>query len=158
MALEFMPQEDVLIEASAQKEIQGSLDLATNDRSTEPYICGHNMLLSHAKAVTTFRKNYQNLPANSFPYANEYSSDEPGRIGITLNGDWAEPYTNSTDDVAAAESKCYFIKLKIPGHLEFQMSWFADPIWFGDYPDSMKDLVGNRLPTFTSKFSYDLKI
>lgn len=31
------------------------------------------------------------------------------------------------------------------------MGWFADPIYFGDYPPSMRDRVGERLPTFTDE-------
>jgi hypothetical protein len=33
--------------------------------------------------------------------------------------------------------------------LEFQAGWFADPVYFGDYPASMRRLVGARLPRFT---------
>jgi len=31
----------------------------------------------------------------------------------------------------------------------FFASWFADPVFKGDYPDSMKMYVGSRLPVFT---------
>ncbi|CAN0454509.1 unnamed protein product, partial [Pylaiella littoralis] len=37
--------------------------------------------------------------------------------------------------------------------LEFQASWWADPIYFGDYPASMKERIGSRLPTFTQEES-----
>lgn len=30
---------------------------------------------------------------------------------------------------------------------------FADPITYGDYPKTMRELVGNRLPKFTKKQS-----
>jgi len=62
------------------------------------------------------------------------------QIGITLNGDWDEPFSNSTEDVMAAERE----KL-------FQLGWFADPVWFGDYPQVMKEYVGDRLPSFTQQ-------
>jgi beta-glucosidase len=42
---------------------------------------------------------------------------------------------NDPADVEAAERK-----------LEFAISWFADPIYLGKYPDSMKKQLGNRLP------------
>jgi len=93
--------------------------------STEPYIAAHNVILAHAAAVNIYRTRYQ--------------SKQKGVIGITLNCDWAEPYTNSTADRDAAER-----------HLEFQLAWYADPIFKGDYPDSMKRLVGERLPQFTN--------
>jgi len=35
--------------------------------------------------------------------------------------------------------------------MEFQLGWYADPIFFGDYPASMKERVGNRLPNFTER-------
>jgi len=92
--------------------------------STEPYITAHNVLLAHAKAVDIYRREYQ--------------QHQHGIIGITLNCDWAEPYSSSDEDVRAAERR-----------LEFQLSWFADPVFKGDYPDSMKMLVGDRLPRFT---------
>jgi beta-glucosidase len=41
-------------------------------------------------------------------------------------------------DVEAAERK-----------LEFSISWFADPVYFGHYPASMVKQLGDRLPTFT---------
>jgi len=65
---------------------------------------------------------------------------------MTLNGDWAEPNTTSPLDLAAAER-----------HLEFQMAWFADPIFFGDYPEVMKQRVGDRLPKFTDQEKQMLK-
>jgi beta-glucosidase len=92
--------------------------------STEPYIAAHNVLLAHAEAVQIYRKKYQ--------------PQQKGVIGITLNCDWAVPYSESDADVLAAQR-----------HLEFQLAWYADPVFKGDYPESMKFLVGDRLPTFT---------
>lgn len=95
------------------------------DDSTEPYLCTHNVLKAHAQAVDLYRRNYQR--------------DEKGQIGIVLNADYAAPYNESEPrDVAAAERS-----------LQFQMAWFADPVFKGDYPDIMKQLVGDRLPKFT---------
>jgi len=104
----------------------------TGDSSTEPYIVSHNVLLSHSAAVNSYRTKYQ--------------SQQKGKIGITLNCDWAEPYSSSSDDVDAAER-----------HLEFNLAWFADPVFFGDYPEVMKERVGNRLPNFTDEQKQALK-
>jgi len=52
--------------------------------------------------------------------------------------DWSEPLTQATEDAEASER-----------HMEFQLAWFADPIFLGDYPASMRLLIGNRLPEFT---------
>merc|ERR1712080_31149 len=100
--------------------------------SIEPYLCSHNVLLSHAAAVKVFReKGYDK---------------EGGQIGITLNVDWAEPASNSEADFNASQRK-----------LIWQCAWYADPVWFGDYPQIMKDYVGDRLPKFTDQQKEDLK-
>ncbi len=90
-----------------------------------PYQVGHNLLLAHAYAVQLYRTKYQPL--------------QKGQIGITNNCDWREPLTKSPFDVAAAERA-----------LQFFLGWFADPVYFGDYPQIMKDRLGNRLPQFTN--------
>lgn len=33
--------------------------------------------------------------------------------------------------------------------LDYHIGWFADPIYLGHYPASMKEMLGSRLPTFT---------
>lgn len=99
---------------------------AEGDSSRESYIAAHNMLNAHAAAVELYR--------------NKYQSNQKGVVGITVNQDWAEPLKQTPEDIAAAERR-----------VEFQLGWFTDPIYFGDYPSSMKYLVGNRLPQFTEK-------
>lgn len=91
-----------------------------------PYRAGHNLIKAHAKAVDVYRRQYQ--PAQG------------GKIGITNNCDWREPLTSSPADQAAAERA-----------LEFFLAWFADPVYKGDYPASMKERLGNRLPAFTAE-------
>ena len=105
------------------------------DSATEPYIVAHNVLRAHAKAVARYRLMKQISPTLL-----------DGKIGITLNCDWAEPFTQSDDDKAAAER-----------YLEFQLAWFADPVFFGKYPDSMVANVGERLPKFTPEEAAMLK-
>ena len=92
--------------------------------NTEPYLAGHNLLLAHGKAVQLYRSTFQ--------------GKQGGRIGITNNCDWREPLTNSAEDKEAAERA-----------LEFFLGWFADPIYKGDYPESMKSRLGERLPAFS---------
>ncbi|MDZ7401707.1 MAG: GH1 family beta-glucosidase [candidate division KSB1 bacterium] len=91
--------------------------------NSEPYQAGHQMLRSHAKVVELYRTKYH--------YQN-------GRIGITNNCDWREPKTDSDEDRAAAQRS-----------LEFFLGWFADPIYFGDYPEVMRQRLGERLPKFS---------
>jgi len=93
--------------------------------STEPYRVGHHFLLSHAKIVELYREKYQ--------------PRQQGQISLALNCDWREPLTQSPADQAAAQRA-----------LEFFLGWFADPIFLGDYPESMKKNVGDRLPVFSA--------
>jgi len=104
----------------------------TGNSSIEPYLCTHSVLLSHAAAVKLFReKGYDK---------------QGGEIGITLNVDWAEPASSSDADYNASQRK-----------LIWSLAWYADPVFFGDYPQIMKDYVGDRLPQFTEQQKQDLK-
>ncbi|GIK04752.1 hypothetical protein Aspvir_008847 [Aspergillus viridinutans] len=95
------------------------------DGSREPWIVGHNILVAHGAAVKIYRE--------------ELKPRDGGEIGITLNGDWAEPWDpENPADVEACDRK-----------IEFAISWFADPIYHGKYPDSMIKQLGDRLPTWT---------
>ncbi len=89
--------------------------------NSEPYLAGHNILLAHGKAVKKYREKFQ--------------SNQQGQIGITNNCDWREPKTDKPEDKEAAARA-----------LDFFLSWFADPIYKGDYPESMKSRLGDRLP------------
>lgn len=96
------------------------------NNATEPYTVSHNLILSHAKAVDTYRKKYQKA--------------QGGVIGLTTNTDFAvtlDP-NNSSDQAASNRS------------LAFAYGWFMDPLVFGKYPDEMTSLITDgRLPTFT---------
>ncbi|KAM7502629.1 hypothetical protein LguiB_001533 [Lonicera macranthoides] len=102
------------------------------DSGREPYIISHNQLLAHAAAVHLYRNNYQ--------------KSQKGKIGITLVSVWNEPLTDSEADRNAALRA-----------LDFMFGWFMDPVTFGDYPKSMRDLVKDRLPKFTKEQSKLLK-
>jgi beta-glucosidase len=74
-------------------------------------------------------------------YRRRYQSTQGGSIGITLNQDWGEPFdSEKKEDIDAAERRNIF-----------QKAWFADPIYFGNYPKEMVARVGIRLPTFSTK-------
>lgn len=94
--------------------------------SLESYIVGHNALLAHAAAVQIYNTNFK--------------AKQAGVIGITVDSDWAEPVTSSPDDKDASQR-----------HLEFSLGWFLDPIFFGQYPTSMRQILGERLPEFTAE-------
>ncbi|RAL05278.1 glycoside hydrolase family 1 protein [Aspergillus ibericus CBS 121593] len=98
---------------------------AEGDSSRECWIVGHNILVAHGAAVKIYRE--------------EFKAKDGGEIGITLNGDWAEPWDpEDPADVEACDRK-----------IEFAISWFADPIYHGKYPDSMVKQLGDRLPQWT---------
>jgi len=98
------------------------------DSSKEPWIAGHNMLVAHGRAVKAYREDFK-------PQSNG------GEIGITLNGDATYPWDpEDPADIEACDRK-----------IEFAISWFADPIYFGDYPESMRKQLGDKLPAFTDE-------
>ena len=99
----------------------------------KPYLVGHHLLLAHAKSVEVFRNE---------GYATLYqrgSSDETGLIGISNSGDHRFPLNpDSEEDQEAADRS-----------MEFQLGWMTDPLYLGDYPTSMRKILGKRLPKFT---------
>lgn len=99
----------------------------------DPYRAAHNLLRAHASAVQVYRKQYQ--------------KEQRGKIGITLNCDWAMAEPDSGADGEAAVKR----------YLDFNLGWFADPIWKGDYPVVMRETVGDRLPDFTREEKLALK-
>jgi beta-glucosidase/6-phospho-beta-glucosidase/beta-galactosidase len=104
----------------------------TSNPGHEVYRAGHNLLLAHAQGVNVYRQKYQKT--------------QKGRIGLTLNTPWWEPHSDSHDDVIMAKRA-----------MDFFLGWFADPITFGDYPAIMKEVLKDRLPTFSAEESKLLK-
>ncbi|XP_074270470.1 beta-glucosidase 17-like [Silene latifolia] len=100
--------------------------------ATEPYIVAHNLLLSHASVVALYRQKFQ--------------ASQNGTIGITVSCNWVEPYDFKPKTVNATTR--YF---------DHSCGWFFNPLNFGDYPETMHSLVGNRLPKFTADQSILLK-
>ncbi|XP_010527605.1 PREDICTED: beta-glucosidase 27-like [Tarenaya hassleriana] len=98
----------------------------------EVYIVSHNLLLAHAEAVEAFR-SFQNC--------------KDGKIGIAHCPLWYEPYDwNCVKDVEAADRA-----------MEFMLGWHMGPTVYGDYPECMREIVGERLPSFTAAQSQKLK-
>jgi len=92
------------------------------DDLVEPYVAAKNLILAHARAFRAWE-----------------AGGSPGLgCGITLNGDWREPFTSSADDKQAATRS-----------LEWQVPLFADPIHFGRWTPSIEAAVGERLATAT---------
>lgn len=87
------------------------------------YDVGHGLLLGHGESVTRFR-----------------SWVPDGQIGITTNHTSVRPHTDSAEDQAAAERFHAFMN-----------GWFLDPVYFGDYPELLKEVA--PLKAFTPEQS-----
>ncbi|KAL6298950.1 beta-glucosidase 1B [Sparassis latifolia] len=97
------------------------------DSSTEPWIVGHSVILSHAYAAKLYRE--------------EFKPHQGGQIGITLNGDWSIPYDDSPQNIEAAQ---HALDVAIG-------AWQSgDPIYLGHYPEYLRTMLGDRLPVFTA--------
>ncbi|XP_047321182.1 beta-glucosidase 44-like [Impatiens glandulifera] len=94
--------------------------------ATESYIVGHNLLLSHGAAVKRYREKYQ--------------EQQKGRIGIVCDFHWYEPLTRGKADNYAAQRA-----------RDFHLGWFLHPITYGEYPRTMQEIVGDRLPNITEE-------
>ncbi|CAH2274482.1 lactase isoform X1 [Pelobates cultripes] len=104
---------------------------------TGAYKAAHNMIKAHSKVWHTYNKNWRNK--------------HKGMVGISLTTEWGEPVDISNQkDIEAAER-----------FVQFNFGWFANPLYNGDYPQIMKEYIGqksaqqglgvSRLPTFTSQ-------
>ncbi|XP_039114952.1 LOW QUALITY PROTEIN: beta-glucosidase 6-like [Dioscorea cayenensis subsp. rotundata] len=116
---------DVGLQAPGRCSILLRLFCRAGNSATEPYIVAHHVLIAHATAADIYRKKYK--------------AAQNGIIGISFDVMWFEPMTNSPQDIAATQRA-----------QDFQFGWFMDPLFFGDYPSSMRKRVGNRLPKFSA--------
>ncbi|XP_021718407.1 beta-glucosidase 6-like isoform X1 [Chenopodium quinoa] len=123
---------DIGIFAPGRCSILLHLFCRAGNSATEPYIVAHHLLLAHGTAVDIYRRKYQRK--------------QRGSIGAALDVMWYEPETNTTENIEAAQRA-----------QDFQLGWFLDPLMFGDYPASMRQRVGDRLPKFTAAESALLK-
>ncbi|GAB4832652.1 hypothetical protein Ancab_006670 [Ancistrocladus abbreviatus] len=104
----------------------------TGNSATEPYLVAHHHLLCHAAAIDVYRKKHQ--------------ASQNGTIGLVLATDWNMPYDHTSASRRATARTT-----------DFYVNWFLDPINFGHYPESMKNIVQERLPRFTAEQSKMLK-
>ncbi|ESO98170.1 hypothetical protein LOTGIDRAFT_239074 [Lottia gigantea] len=92
----------------------------------ELYRAVHNIIKAHVRVYHMYQR--------------EFKHEQKGSVGIALNGDWFEPYNNydPADYQAALRAR------------EFQFGWIGDPLLKrGDYPKTMKERIGSRLPIFS---------
>ncbi|KAL8055343.1 hypothetical protein ABFX02_04G049600 [Erythranthe guttata] len=94
--------------------------------SSEMYLVAHHQLLAHAEAVSI--------------YKNKYKDKQGGEIGLVVDCEWSEARSDSIEDRNAATRR-----------LDFQLGWYLDPIYYGDYPETMREKLGDSLPHFSER-------
>ncbi|XP_032527041.2 myrosinase 1-like [Danaus plexippus] len=109
---------------------------ALNRHGIAEYLCTHNLLKAHASVYHLFNKQYRPLYG--------------GKMGMSLDSNWAEPKTDTPRDKKAAEL-----------YLKTHLGWYAHPVYSetGNYPEELTKLVDekskkqnythSRLPKFT---------
>ncbi|KAF8745063.1 hypothetical protein HU200_013476 [Digitaria exilis] len=100
----------------------GTCAIPHGDSLSEPYRVGHHLLLAHAEVANLY-KSYKGTD---------------GRIGMALDVMYFEPYDEETFLDKQARERA----------IDFNLGWFMEPVFRGDYPFSMRSLVGHRLPYF----------
>uniref|UniRef100_A0A0S7EF80 Putative glycosyl hydrolase n=1 Tax=Chrysomela populi TaxID=154003 RepID=A0A0S7EF80_CHRPP len=100
------------------------------------YVCTHNILRAHAKAYRIYDERFR--------------AKQGGKVGISLDAISYLPASDSPENITAATTR-----------MHFEMGWFANPIFNGDYPEIMKTRIAtrsaaegrskSRLPEFTDE-------
>lgn len=92
----------------------------SSNKGRDVYMAGRHILLAHARVYRLFEEIYKPITG--------------GKLGITLNTNWFEPLDeNDPSHVSIAEQS-----------QQFRLGFWASPIFKGDFPDIVKDIIGNR--------------
>lgn len=112
-------------------------DLFNNNNKTADeieWIVGHNLLLAHAKAAEIFNKQVKPRHPDR-----ELSVKHSFQLGL--------PFNDDDENVKASERS-----------IDFNAGWFIEPLYGnGDYPQSMRDTLGDKLPQFTKEQKQSIK-
>lgn len=88
------------------------------------FLCGHHTLLAHAKVAKWYHEEFKGR----------------GRISFKNSGNYFEANTTSAGDQEARQR-----------NFDFSIGWFGGPWTDGDYPQTLKDTLGDLLPEFTQE-------
>nr|CAD1834985.1 unnamed protein product [Ananas comosus var. bracteatus] len=86
----------------------------------------HHQLLAHAAAYAVYKEKFK--------------ATQGGEVGLVLDCEWAEAFSDKEEDKIATERR-----------LDFQLGWYLDPIFYGDYPAVMRQRLGDKLPKLSEK-------
>ncbi|CAG9765656.1 unnamed protein product [Ceutorhynchus assimilis] len=86
---------------------------------TAVYQCARVQLLAHATAYHI--------------YHNEFAAEQEGKISLVIDSTYNEPATDSEADVEATDWET-----------QFNLGWYAHPVYVGNWPQIMIDRIGNR--------------
>ena len=88
------------------------------------FLCGHYTLLAHARVVKWYKEEFKGR----------------GRITFKNSGNYYVANSSSEADQIATQRQ-----------YDFSIGWFGGPWTDGDYPQSLKDTLGDILPEFTQE-------
>jgi len=108
-------------ETSLQGHGSGTMAPGMQGIGTLVYIAAHNQIRAHARAYRAYHQ--------------DFATTQGGKIGITLNVNWAEP--RDSDDPADVEAS--------NTHLNFNLGWYAHAIMKdGMYPEVMRNKIDEK--------------
>ncbi|KAF2871329.1 WD repeat-containing protein 26 [Massariosphaeria phaeospora] len=88
------------------------------------FLCGHHTLLAHAKVAKWYHEEFKGK----------------GRITFKNSGNYYEANSTKPEDEIARQR-----------NFDFAIGWFGGPWTDGDYPTSLKETLGDLLPTLTQE-------
>lgn len=86
---------------------------------TKIYQCSKVALLAHATAYRI--------------YDTEFRATQGGKVTLVTDSSWYEPISDNPKDLEAWDRE-----------LQFQLGWFAHPVYIGNWPQVMIERIGNR--------------
>ncbi|KAB1203397.1 Beta-glucosidase 42 [Morella rubra] len=122
------------------------------DSSTEPYLVSHHQILAHAAAFQIYQSKYKMSQISSTngvatPEIHHIMKDKQGgQVGLVLDCEWAEAYSDKIEDKTAAARRLDFqfgcVCLSCAEKCVFAstMLWRLSPV--------MRERLGDRLPNF----------